>query len=195
MSPATHLLCGWAMAQCGVAERRDRALITIAGIAPDLDGLGAIIDFLTDYRTNYWGDWHHVLGHNLMMALLCMGAALIWGRQRLRCALLVLLSVHLHLLCDLIGGRGPASALHPQGYQWPMPYFYPFSDAWVWEWSGQWALNAWPNFAITGLLLAATFYWAWRRGHSPLEMVSQRADIGFVQTLRQRFGQPLQADS
>ena len=55
-------------------------------------------------------------------------------------------------------------------------------------WSGQWALNAWPNFAITTGLLALTFVLAWKKGFSPLEMVSVRADGKFVEALRARFG-------
>jgi hypothetical protein len=61
---------------------------------------------------------------------------------------------------------------------------------WELTWSGQWQLNAWPNFAITGALLALMFYLAWRRGFSPLEMVSGRADRAFVKALRERFGEP-----
>jgi len=54
-------------------------------------------------------------------------------------------------------------------------------------WSGQWQLNAWPNFLITGTALALTFYLAWRRGFSPLEIVSKRADDAFIGALRNRI--------
>jgi len=97
---------------------------------------------------------------------------------------LVLLSFHVHLLGDLLGSRGP------DGYQWPIPYLLPFSDAWPWVWSGQWQLNAWPNFAFTFVSGFFMFYLAWRRGVSPLEMVSAKANDAFVATLRNRFGQP-----
>jgi hypothetical protein len=66
----------------------------------------------------------------------------------------------------------------------------PFSAKWQLVWSHQWALNGWQNFAISGVLLFATFYLAWLRGFSPLEMVSARADAAFVGALRQRFGDP-----
>jgi hypothetical protein len=56
--------------------------------------------------------------------------------------------------------------------------------------SGQWQLNAWPNFVITGILLIAMFYLAWKRGYSPLEMISRKGDAAFVDTLRHRFGPP-----
>jgi hypothetical protein len=96
-------------------------------------------------------------------------------------ALLVFISFNLHLLCDLIGARGP------DGDQWPIPYLRPFSNSVQLTWHGQWALNAWQNFLITGLLLLATFWLAWKYASSPLELVSQPANRALTQTLRQRF--------
>lgn len=96
-------------------------------------------------------------------------------------AWLVFLSFHLHLLFDLIGARGP------EGYQWPIPYLKPFSNALQLTWQGQWALNAWQNFVITGLFLMATLWIAWKHGSSPLELISPHANRAFTQTLRHRF--------
>jgi hypothetical protein len=96
-------------------------------------------------------------------------------------ALLVFISFHLHLLCDLIGARGP------DGDQWPIPYLKPFSNSLQLAWHGQWALNAWQNFAVTGLLLVATFWIAVKYGSSPLELVSQRGNalvIGSIQRMK-----------
>jgi inner membrane protein len=97
-------------------------------------------------------------------------------------AVLVFISFHLHLLCDLIGARGP------DGDQWHIPYLKPFSNTLQLTWHGQWALNAWQNFAITGFLLLATFWIAWRHGNSPLELISEPANQIVTRTLRQRFG-------
>jgi hypothetical protein len=96
-------------------------------------------------------------------------------------ALLVFLSFHLHLLCDLIGARGP------DGDQWPIPYLKPFSNSIQLTWHGQWALNGWQNFVITGIFLLATFWIAWKYASSPLELVSQPTNQALIQTLRQRF--------
>jgi hypothetical protein len=127
----------------------------------------------------WFSEYHHQL-HNLAFGLLVTAVAFGLAKQKLKTALLVLLSFHVHLLEDLAGARGP------DGYQWPIPYLWPFSHGAGLAWSGQWALNAWPNFAITIGLLLLTFYLAWSRGYSPLEMVSARADRAFVATLRQR---------
>jgi inner membrane protein len=93
-------------------------------------------------------------------------------------AFLVFVSFHLHLLCDLIGARGP------DGDQWPIPYLKPFSNAIQFTWHGQWALNAWQNFVITGFLLVATFWIAVKYGNSPVELVSERGNKELVRTLK-----------
>ncbi len=186
MSPVTHLLSSWLVAQGagGEAEsRRDRALVTLAGISPDADGFGFFVEALTKgtrYELLWFSDYHHVLGHNIGFCLLVTGVAFAAAKRRVRTAALALAVFHLHLFCDIVGARGP------DGHQWPIPYLSPFSDAWQLTWSRQWALDAWPNFLVTGLALLATFYLAWRRGFSPLEIVSRRADAGLVAALRRR---------
>jgi hypothetical protein len=100
--------------------------------------------------------------------------------ERWKTAGLAFLSFHLHLFEDLLGSRGPDND------PWPIPYCMPFSRACELSWGGQWALNAWPNFALTIVLLLVTFYLAWARGFSPLEMVSRNADAALVAALRKR---------
>lgn len=184
MSPITHFLAGWAVAQASGLNPRERAAVAIAGVIPDADGLGIVMDFLTRnaaHPTNWWGDYHHILGHGLLFCAVCAAASFFLAAQRWRTAALVALSFHLHLLGDLIGARGP------EGDQWPIHYLGPFSERGQWIWSGQWALNAWPNFVITGVLLFLAFVWARNKGFSPLEIFSSQADAAFVATLRRRF--------
>ena len=188
MSPITHLLVGWAVANVTPLKERERALITVAGVIPDVDGLGIVAEVLTRDSAaplEWWSRYHHVIGHNIGFALVVTAAVWWLSTRRAVVPLLALLSFHLHLLGDLIGGRGP------DGHQWPIPYLLPLSDAWQLTWNGQWALNAWPNFVVTGIFLALTFRLALRRGVSPLEMVSRRANTAFVLALRERFGHPL----
>ena len=183
MSPVTHFLSGWLLANTVKLERRDRALVTLSAVVPDIDGLGIVAEVLTRNAERpllWWSNYHHVL-HNLGFAIACAGLAFALGRKRMHTAALVFAGFHLHLLGDLLGARGP------DGDQWPIPYLLPFSDAWQLAWRGQWALNAWPNFLITGAALALTFMLACSRGFSPLEMLSPRADAAFVRTLQNRF--------
>lgn len=184
MSPVTHFLTGWALANTVPSlTPRDRAIITLAGVVPDIDGLGIVPELLTRNSSHplaWFSLYHHQL-HNLAFAVVVTSIALILAKQRWIVAVMSFASFHLHLFEDIIGARGP------EGYQWPIPYLRPFSDSANITWSGQWALNAWPNFAITIALLFLAFYLAWSRGYSPLEMISGRADRAFVETLRRRF--------
>ncbi|MGB0035992.1 MAG: metal-dependent hydrolase [Candidatus Acidiferrales bacterium] len=184
MNPVTHFLTGWALANSAPSlSVKERALVTLAGVVPDIDGLGAISDLLTrnsSHPTEWFSLYHHQL-HNLTFGLFVAGVAFGLAKRRWTTALLALLSFHIHLFEDLIGARGP------DGYQWPIPYLLPFSRTAQLTWSGQWALNAWPNFVITIALLLAMFYMAWAKGFSPLEMISKRAHAAFVAALRRRF--------
>jgi len=184
VNPVSHLLTGWVVANTADLTPRDRALVTLAGVLPDIDGLGIIAEILTEqtaFPLLWYSKYHHVLCHNLGFGLLLAVTAILFGIRRWMTAFLVLVVFHLHLLGDLVGSRGP------DGYQWPIPYWTPFSDGWKLMWTGQWELNAWPNVLITALILAATIYIARRKGCSPLEMVSKRADSAFVSILRRQY--------
>ena len=187
MNLFTHALIGWTVANAAPLSRRDRAIVMFASLIPDIDGLGILIDLATWHSaspTHWYDQFHHVLGHNLCFALVVTALAFVLANQRRLVAALSFVSFHLHLLGDLVGSRGP------DGYQWPLPYLVPWSAAWQLTWQGQWALNAWPNFLITGVLLATMFSLAWQRGYSPVEIISTKADAAFIETLRARFGSP-----
>jgi hypothetical protein len=187
MHPITHFLVGWTVASAASLERRDRMVVTGASVIADIDGLGVLAELLTfhtDHPLNWYSEYHHALTHNVGFAILVGIGALFLARQRTITFFLSMVSFHLHLLGDLVGSRGP------DGYQWPIPYLFPFSDAWKFTWAGQWELNAWPNFMITILLLGYTFYLAWRRGYSPIEIFSISADHSFVAALRKKVGYP-----
>jgi membrane-bound metal-dependent hydrolase YbcI (DUF457 family) len=183
MSPVTHFLSGWVLANCAQLDRRERAIVALACVAPDVDGLGIIAEWLTRNTAHplLWFTLYHHSLHNLAFAVVVAALAFALAAQRWKTAALALLSFHLHLFEDILGSRGP------DGYQWPIPYLSPFSSALQLSWRGEWGLNAWPNVAITVGLLLATFWLAWRRGFSALEMISQKADAAFVRALRQRF--------
>ena len=185
MSPVTHYLVSWLAANSSTRlDRRERITITAAGIISDLDGIGIIAEYLTSQSGHpllWWSEYHHVLGHNLVFGIIFSLIAAFWATQRLLTFGLACLSFHLHLLGDLMGSRGP------DGYQWPVAYLFPFSEAWKLSWDGQWALNAWPNFLITAGAVLCVCLLTHRRGYSPMEMISLKLDKAFVNVLRQRF--------
>ena len=185
MSPITHFLLSWSVASTlPNSTRRDRAIITFAGIAPDLDGFGIAAEILTSNSPHpllWWTDYHHILGHNIAAAAMVTGLAVALSRFHIGNAVRACFTFHLHLFCDVVGARGP------DGYQWPVPYLLPFSNSVQWSWNGQWALNAWQNIAITITAITITLILACRRGYSPIEFISSKADQIFVATLRNRF--------
>jgi len=182
MSPVTHFLSGWVLANCAQLGRRNRAIVTLACVVPDIDGLGIIPELLTRNSAHplLWFSLYHHLLHNLAFALAIAVIAALLARDKL-IGLLAFFGFHLHLIEDVIGSRGP------DGYQWPIPYLAPFSHSLQLFWNGQWRLDAWQNMLITAALLAVTIWMAWRRGYSPLEMISDRTDRAFVNALRKRF--------
>lgn len=184
MSPVTHFLVGWLVANTASLDRRERAAVTLAGVVPDVDAFGIFAEIFTRESGRplpWFSDYHHVLAHNLGFGLLVTGASFLVATRRWKTAALAFLSFHLHLVGDVVGGRGL------DGYHWPIPYLLPFSNARHWTWEGQWGFNAWPNFLITGVALAVTLFMAWKQGYSPLEMLSTSVDRAFVETLRHRF--------
>lgn len=145
--------------------------MTLAGLAPDLDGLTLFAG------EEAYGRWHHVLTHGILaaVAVTALGATLAEDRRRV--AMLSFAAFHLHLLCDL-AGSGPG---------WPLYYLWPFSRA-EQMWEGQWDLASWQNTAIglgvtVGVLGCAVWF-----GRTIVELFSVKADAAVVATVRRRAG-------
>ncbi len=169
MSPIVHLELSWLCAQ-PLARRRDRILVSVAGVLPDLDGL-TILGGLDAY-----GRWHHRLTHGYPAAIATGVLCAALSQDRVRTTLLGLFTFHLHLFCDLLGS-GPG---------WPILYFWPTGHT-EWYWAGQWDLGSWQNgligMAATALCLAGALWW----GRTVVEVFSLRGDAAVVQALRARF--------
>ena len=180
MNPITHFLISWNTAALVGVEKRDRILITLGGLLPDIDALGIIVDIVSPSEDawRYYHEYHHQLTHNITTAVVGAIALLLLAKRRLFTALVFFGVFNLHLLCDLVGARGPRA-----GDIWTVPYLVPFSSMNL-SWQGQWPLNGWQNFVITLAMLAMIFILAWAKGCSPLEVFSAKADKLFVQTIR-----------
>lgn len=172
MNPIIHAQIGWLTAQ-PLRERRDRILVTVAGIAPDIDGLTLLAG------EEAYGRWHHVIAHGFVAALVTGVLVFALARERLKAAALGLVSFHLHILCDL-AGSGPG---------WPIHYYWPASMR-QWMWDGQWNLASWQNSVIgMSITLLALGCALWLR-RTPVEIFSLRADAQVVAALRKRFARP-----
>ncbi|HHY86588.1 MAG TPA: metal-dependent hydrolase [Verrucomicrobia bacterium] len=174
MSPEAHLFASWLIAAGTTRNQRDLRLVTLAGIAPDLDGLGIVADglnALAGRETFFYHDYHHYLLHWVFGAVAVAGFLALFARERWRVALLALIVFHLHLLCDLAGSRGPSPV-----DLWPIHYLGPFSREPVWLWTGQWQLDGWQNRVIGVCLLAAVLWIGAGRGETVVGVFSRRLD-------------------
>ena len=168
MSPAAHLLFSWLTSAEIIKARRERVLVSISGIAPDIDGMGVIIDKITN-STHFYLQYHHYIGHSIFSALfIAMLAMFLASTQKTTVFLLSFIVVHVHVFFDVIGSKSP------DGYQWPIYYFYPLNAEYGITWSGQWELNAWQNSIIMLFLLLACAYYAVTKKLTFLEVFSSK---------------------
>ncbi|MEI6077287.1 MAG: metal-dependent hydrolase [Verrucomicrobiota bacterium] len=185
MSPFTHLVGSWLVAALTTTNPRDRKLVTLAGVLPDADGLGVIADVLSSWFMGkectfyYYQQYHHVLLHGWPGAMAVSVLLTFFGKQRGRVLFLCLLTFHLHLLCDVVGSRGPDI-----GDFWPICYSEPLFRHPIWLWKHQWKLDGWQNQSIFIFLFISSLGLTVKRGYSFVELISQRLDCIFVQVLR-----------
>lgn len=190
MSPLTHLLASWIVAVKTTKNPRDCRIATLAGLLPDADGLGLVVDIATSLAggkpTQYYARYHHYWLHGALGAVVIALGLACFARQKGRVFLVALLLFHLHLLCDLLGSRGPS----PEDL-WPIFYFGPFDKDPMWLWRGQWRLDGWQNQIISVCCLFGALALAVRKGHSVVGVFSRRLDAKFLPGLRslaQRIG-------
>lgn len=192
MSPVTHLLASWIIAAKTTNNPRDCRLVTLAGILPDADGLGMLVDMVNNASRHtedffYYGKYHHWLWHGAFGAILTAMFLACFARQRWRVLLLCLVVFHLHLLCDLLGSRGPSPA-----DLWPIYYLGPFSWHWRMVWEGQWPLDGWQNRIIGVTLFFCALWLASGRNDSVVGVFNRRADrvvVGILQKWRNNWSQ------
>jgi len=171
MAPGAHFVMSWLSSVPLFKERRERIILTLAGISPDIDGVGIVIDKLSGGKTDLYFQYHHYFGHNLFFAIFVSILAYSFANvSKLTVMFIAFLLVHLHFLCDIIGSMGP------DGYHWPIYYLYPINKSLELTWSGQWELNAWPNHVIVAMLLAVSFLVAVKKQFSFIEVISPRLD-------------------
>jgi inner membrane protein len=183
VNPETHLLASWVIAAKTTDNARDCRLVTLAGILPDADGLGLILDAanraMGGRKTFFYGHYHHYLLHGLFAGILITLLLACFAHRKWRVALLALLVFHLHLLCDLVGSRGPDPV-----DLWPLFYLGPFTKESMWIWKGQWPLDYWINRLLSVGLLAWALWLAVPRGYSFVGVFNRRLDGVFVGVIR-----------
>lgn len=169
MNPIIHGAIGWLTAQ-PLAKKRDRVVVTLTAVVPDLDGLGILVS------DHWYTELHHRLSHGVLAAVVIPVVAGLWCRST-RVALLALIAFHTHIVTDLMGS-GPG---------WPIWYFWPFSDVeWLPGW--QWDLASWQNTTIGFGVILCCLACARFFGRTPVELFHARAERAVVETVRRRIG-------
>ena len=181
MNSITHLFIGWSVANLDSLERRDRLIVTIGGVLPDIDSIGIVPELITGGRLDWFSRYHHLIAHNLLTAVIGLLALICFARQRFITGVLFIMAFHIHLLGDVLGGRGP------EGYQWPILYLWPFSSDLSITWQYQWALNSWQNLVITIIFIIMAFWLARIKGYSIVGLFSTRADAPVVDRIKKWF--------
>ena len=176
MNPIVHAELSW-LAAGRLQTRRDRLLVALAGVAPDLDGLSLLAG------KDAYSDWHHVVWHGLLGALV---TSLLFGalaNRKVVTGVMSLVTFHLHLLCDLAGSGDRGLG----GEGWPLYYWWPLNRH-TWFWDGQWDLASWQNTLIGMGATLACLAMALRWDRTVVELFSVKADAAVVATLKARFG-------
>ncbi len=171
MAPGAHLLMSWLCSVPIFKQCRERRLVALAGISPDIDGIGIFIDQLSSNKTNFYFEYHHYLCHNIFASFVISLLATAFAKsQRAAVFCMSLFVIHIHFLCDILGSKGP------DGYQWPIFYLYPSNKTFELTWSGQWELNAWQNQSIIFVLFILCFLVLTKKRMTFLEVISPRLE-------------------
>lgn len=187
MHGPSHLIISWFGAEAaGLRTARDRRIVALSGLAPDIDVLayiGGIMYFGFDRDLAFehvWQVLHHRYTHGLGFVLLTgIIAFIVAGRgtrpkqlpfgRAARVAALSMIASMVHVFCDVVGG-GPT---------WPVYPLWPVSDfGWTAIWS--WTLADWPNTVILFSCLVGMMLYAKASGYSPMESVNYSFDRWFV---------------
>jgi len=180
MHAPIHLALSWLVGS-RLTERRDRRLVTWSGTLPDVDAISLV------WGVESYVKYHHVIAHGIVAAGAVAVSCAVFGRNRLKTALLGVVAFHLHVLCDLVGSGA-------QGQPWPIVYWWPFSDRELFFPYG-WDLASPENAVVWLGAIALTCVVAVRYGRTFAEaFLPARADAAVVAVVR-KYLKPLRSDA
>ena len=160
-------MSGWCVADLFDLTPRERLFAMIAASAADLDGLGILISI------DYYAAYHHVLGHNLLFAVITSSVLTPFCTHRSKAFFLFFALFHLHLFLDYLGS----------GPEWPIYYLWPFSGLAIRN-PQSWEISSWQDICAAGIFFLWLLAIAIRRGRTPLEAIMPSLDQKIVRTLK-----------
>lgn len=163
----THILAGWCFGNLFKFCPRERFFCMLVSFLPDFDGAGKIIDLMGS--TEYYHDYHHIFGHNLLVGLIISAALTIFSTSRLKAFFVYIGLFHLHMLMDFFGS-GPL---------WEIYYLWPFSrEGFLTEHS--WEFFSWQNMLTAAILIVWTVWIIIKKQRTPLEYPMPKLDKQLV---------------
>ena len=183
MVPQQHLIVSWVLSNLNYNNRRDRVVTTIAGVIPDVDGLGLVVDkVIGDGFGTYYFQFHHIVAHNVIGLFAIATAAYFICSRKVLPAVVAAVAYYVRLFLDLAGSGAPDDI-------WPVYFFWPFSYR---EFSvgWQWPLNGWQNITITAAFMAIMVWIIVKYKRSVFEIFSAKFDrywIGIAERLLQKI--------
>ena len=172
MHAQSHVLSGWCLGNYLNVGPRERLFCMIAAGCADLDAVSRLAG-----QEAYW-DYHHVVGHNLLVGLVAAGVLAALSRYRFKGFLAYLGLFHMHLLMDLFGS----------GPKWTVAYLWPLSS-WTLGTRHAWEFYSWQNISFAALLVAWTVWIVFRRKRTPLEALMPSLDRKLVALTQRRDDQ------
>ncbi len=164
MDPVVHGMLAWLFAIIFIRDVRDRRLVVIAGVIPDIDGIYIL------YSTELFYLYHHTWGHSFIFALPVAIFLALFGREKRQVFLGALGAFSVHLISDYFGSN------------WNIPPLWPISDR---EYTSATYLSDHViydiiNPVVTVAALICILIIAYRKEISPIEFISTKLDKKIV---------------
>ena len=166
MNTEAHLAAGWILAHLGgVEDRRFRAAVTLAAIAPDVDSLAFF------FGERAYASIHHALGHNVYFFTGASVLAALWCRRRWwKVLLFTQLALYSHYFGDYFLTR------------FPLEFYWPASHR-LFIHGYRIGLDHPINTALSYASLLVFFVMAFWCRRTPLEIISPALDRRVVNLL------------
>ena len=180
MHLTSHLFLSYLIPWRTKLERRDRVIISLAGLAPDVDA-----PILLLMGKEAFVEYHHDYTHHLAGAVVVLAAGLAFGRRKAAAAGFAVAAWCGHMLLDMLGGGDR----HPgEPFAYPVPLLWPFSDRPFDPFPFSWSLASWQNGLVMVFAMALMVRIALVEGRTVVEVFSLRADRVVVDVIRKRIG-------
>jgi membrane-bound metal-dependent hydrolase YbcI (DUF457 family) len=164
-------MIGW-MVSSPLRTKKERLVVTLASILPDIDGAGILISL------DHYGRYHHIFGHNIFTGLIFAVISSMLFKEKLKIFLLSFMAFNTHVVGDLLGS----------GAAWGIPYLWPINKT-IYDFSPpfQWELDSWQNLVATALCIIGIIIIGLKKNRTIIELFSTKADGEVVAVLHKWF--------